>query len=67
MFKDASVNRVVMRCYEQVCHNDDEKLIKLIDKCERLTPSNMRVNLEYCLNKKTVEWYMEQLSAESMV
>lgn len=27
----------------------------------------MKVNEEYCLNKKTIDWYMEQLSAESMV
>lgn len=67
LFKDASVNRVVLRCYEQVCKAEEEKLMKLIDGNDHLTPSDMKVNEEYCLNKKTIDWYMEQLSAESMV
>jgi hypothetical protein len=56
-----------MRCYEQVCRAEEEKLSRLIDKCEQLTPSDMGVSPEYCLDKMTVDWYMEQLSAESVM
>lgn len=59
--------KTVEKCYQRVFSKDESALERVLKTKNRINPEDMGVNDEYCLNKRTIDWHMEQLSAESLV
>jgi len=65
MFKEEGIYDTVMRIYRAANTARRAQLFKILQRRKEIKPEDLEIKDQYCLNKKTVDWYVECLSLES--
>jgi predicted transcriptional regulator len=65
VFKADGIYDTVMRVYGKANALKQREFEKILQKRKHIRPEELDIKDQYCLNKRTVDWYVEKLSVES--
>lgn len=65
VFKADGIYDTVMQVYKAANSAKQIELSKALHSRRNIRPEDLEIKDQYCLNKKTVDWYVERLSMES--
>lgn len=65
VFKVEGIYNTVLHVYNDANALRRTELVKALRSRKNIRPEDLEIKDQYCLNKKTVDWYVEHLSMES--